>query len=122
MIQGIGVDVVSVGRIRRILAAHGERFLDHLFTADEAAWCMARTDPAIHLAARFAAKEAAFKALSALGLPLSWKDVSIRRGEDGRPEIELSERMAGPLAGIRLHVSLTHDGPMAAAVVAAERP
>jgi holo-[acyl-carrier protein] synthase len=122
MILGVGVDIVSVGRIRGLLDRHKERFLDHVFTPEEAAWCSARYDPAIHLAARFAAKEAAFKALSSLGVPLSWKDVSVRRGPDGRPEILLSERVIGALEGIRLHLSLTHDEPVAAAVVAAERP
>lgn len=71
-----GVDLVSIDRIRR--AARSPRFLERVFTPGELDWCMERPDPARHLAGRFAAKEALYKALSgAYPGPLGWKDMEV---------------------------------------------
>ena len=65
-IHGIGIDVVEVGRIAEAIERHGEAFLARLFTAGERAYCEAQNVPALHFAARFAAKEAVAKALDEL--------------------------------------------------------
>ena len=64
MIAGLGIDLVDIARVERMLASKGKRVLERLFTGDEVAYAMARARPAMHLAARLAAKEAAFKALA----------------------------------------------------------
>jgi holo-[acyl-carrier protein] synthase len=60
---GIGIDLVEVPRIRELLEKHGQRFKERTFTAGEIAYCDACAEPAMHYAARFAAKEAVAKAL-----------------------------------------------------------
>ncbi|MDQ6828056.1 MAG: 4'-phosphopantetheinyl transferase superfamily protein, partial [Gemmatimonadota bacterium] len=62
MIVGLGLDLVDLARIRRLIESKGERALRRLFLPNESAYAMARPDPLRHLAARIAAKEAAYKA------------------------------------------------------------
>jgi holo-[acyl-carrier protein] synthase len=126
VILGVGLDVVEVERIRRMVgpeapAGTAERFVARCFTGEERRYCEARRDPATFYAARFAAKEAASKAL---GAPegIRFTDVEVRRG-DGAPELVLSGaalRAAQGRGVERIHVTLTHDGGIAAAVVILE--
>lgn len=124
MILGIGMDLVEVARIARILdgpAPRADRFLARCFTAGERAYCDAQRDRAGRYAARFAAKEAAVKAL---GAPpgLSWTDFEIERGE-GAPALRLlgaARAAADRLEVGRIHLTLTHDAGVAAAAVILE--
>lgn len=115
MIVGVGVDVVPVERFLESLRRTpglGER----LFTPVE------RALPPASLAARFAAKEALAKALGAPG-GLSWQDVEVVRTVEGRPLLEVRGTVAQAAAALgvrRWHVSLSHDGGMATAMVVAE--
>ena len=124
MIAGIGVDLVHVPRIRQAIERWQERFLERVFTAEEIAYARRRRDPAEHLAARFAAKEAALKALgTGLSMGVRWREVEVRRARGEPPRLALSGRTAalGAARGVRvLHVSLTHDGEYALAQVLAE--
>lgn len=121
MIVALGIDVVAVDRIRRMVApeagARGARFRERCFTEQERAYCDARRDPAPHYAARFAAKEAAMKALGAA----RFTDFEVTRG-DGAPRLRLHGAAARAQArtGGRVHLSLTHDAGVAAAVVVVE--
>ena len=126
MILGLGIDVVEVDRIRRLVgpeavAGTAERFLDRCFTEGERRFCDARADRATPYAARFAAKEAASKALGAPS-GIRWTDVEVER-EDGAPRLRLSG-IAGEVARKRgvthVHLSITHDAGIAAAVVVLE--
>ena len=123
-IVGIGVDLVEIARIRRAVERWQDRFLQRVFTADEVAYAMRRRDPAEHLAARFAAKEATLKALgTGLSLGVRWREMEVQRARGERPTLLLSGRTAavGAARGVRvLHVSLTHDGEYAMAQVLAE--
>jgi holo-[acyl-carrier protein] synthase len=122
VIIGLGIDVVDIARIARVLAsAHGARFVERTFTAGERAFCDARRDRATHYAARFATKEAASKAL---GIPegIGFHDVEVVR-DRGAPALRLSgaaERAAAARGAGRLHLTLTHDAGIAAAVVVLE--
>lgn len=124
MILGVGMDVVEIARIARILAGPpgtAARFLARVYTPGELAYGEGRQDRASRLAARFAAKEAALKAL---GAPpgLSWTELEVVRGE-GAPALVLHGAAAAAAArrGVtRLHLTLTHDGGVAAAVVILE--
>jgi holo-[acyl-carrier protein] synthase len=124
VILGIGVDLVHIPRIRQAIERWQERFLDRVFTADEVAYARRRRDPAEHLAARFAAKEATLKALgTGLSMGIRWREVEVRRARGERPRVALSGRLAdvGAARGVRvLHLSLTHDGDYAMAQVLAE--
>ena len=126
MILGLGMDVVEVGRIARLLDGRpglAARFLARVFTAGEQADCRARREQAASLAARFAAKEAAVKALGA-PVGVRWLDVEVVRDE-GAPRLVLSgvaARAALARGVVRTHLTLTHDAGVAAATVILEGP
>ena len=121
MIIGIGIDVVPVDRFAASLArTAGLR--DRLFTAEEQRTPSGAPRTGESLAARFAAKEALAKALGAPG-DLHWHDAEVTVGEHGRPHIEVRGSVAGRAAQLGVsswHVSLSHDGGIASAVVVAE--
>jgi holo-[acyl-carrier protein] synthase len=123
MVVGLGLDIASVQRIARLLDRFGARFSERILTALEREDLARRTaDPAQFVAGRFAAKEAAAKAL---GGPSNvwWHDVQVRRGPGGRPELEFlgeARAHADRLSVTRTWLSITHDGGVAAAVVILE--
>lgn len=124
MIVGTGLDMVTIERMRGFRARRGDRGLTRLFTAQELGYCLARSDPAPSLAARFAAKEAFFKAVGlGWGPGGAWLDVEVARSGRGAPSLQLRGRAAEcarALGTKRLHVSLTHTAEVAAAVVVLE--
>lgn len=124
MIAGIGIDLVDIARVERLLSSKGERALARLFTADEVAYALARPLPAQHLAARLAAKEAAFKALAgnSLARSIGWREIEVIRGEE-RPSLAFHGRAAERVAELgvtNVWVSLTHSATTAAATVVIE--
>ena len=84
-----GVDIIEIPRIRLVFEKYGQRFLDRIFTEGEIAYCRGR---APNLAARFAAKEAAMKALGTGVRGVGWKDIEIVRQKSGAPSIKLHGR------------------------------
>jgi holo-[acyl-carrier protein] synthase len=92
MIRGIGTDIIEIVRLKNILCGdHSESFIERVFTVKEIRYCESKYRPEIHYAARFAAKEAFFKALgTGYRDGMSWKDISVKNDELGKPEIELS--------------------------------
>lgn len=118
-----GVDLVEVARIAEMLAQHPGRFRERVFTPAELEYAAAGRREAEHLAARFAAKEAAFKALgTGLSQGLSWTDVEVLRSPSGEPTLALHGRAAQIAAqkGIaRMILSLSHTDTMAMASVIA---
>ncbi|NWK54666.1 holo-ACP synthase [Verrucomicrobiaceae bacterium N1E253] len=123
---GIGIDVVEVQRIASSMAEFGSRFAQKIFTESEREYCEGQKNPAIHYAARFAAKEAVAKALgTGIGKDLAWLDMEIRRRDSGEPEVFLSgdgEAFARSRGIQEIKISLTHAEHYAAAnaVVLAE--
>ncbi|MBK9517071.1 MAG: holo-ACP synthase [Anaeromyxobacter sp.] len=127
MIVGLGMDLVEIGRLARILdgpPGRAERFLQRIFTPAERATCEPRRDRATAYAARWAAKEAAYKALG--GAPgARWTDFEVVRAEGGAPRLVLAgaaAEAARAIGATRQHLTLTHDGGMAAATVILEAP
>jgi len=124
MIVGTGIDLCEVARMRNAVARFGDRFLERCFTDRERAHCLPRRDPAPGLAARWAAKEATAKALgTGFGGRVRWLEVEVVRTTTGQPELSLTGAAAAEATrqGVRhLHLSLTHERGMAAAVVVAE--
>jgi holo-[acyl-carrier protein] synthase len=121
VIIGIGIDVVPVDRFAESLVrTPGLR--DRLFTDDEQRTPSGGMRTGESLAARFAAKEALAKALGAPG-DLHWHDAEVMVGEHGRPHLEVRGTVAGRAAQLGVtewHISLSHDGGIASAMVIAE--
>jgi len=118
-ISGLGVDLVSIPRMRSTIDRWPQRFVARVFTDDEIAYCRARRDPAPHFAARFAAKEAGFKALgTGLQLGVRWRELEVRREREEAPTLVLSGRareIGLARGGSRMLLSLTHEGEYALA-------
>ena len=116
-----GVDLVEIARIWTAIARHHERFLTRVYTAVELAQCNERVES---LAARFAAKEAAAKALGT-GIwrhGIGWTDIEIVRAEHGAPSLHLynaAQQRADLLGWAAWSVSLSHDSERAIAFVVA---
>ena len=126
MIVGIGVDLVEIERADRLIAGKGTRVLARLLTDGEAAYVMGRKVRGPSLAARLAAKEAAFKALAGTeeARGIGWRDIEVVRDEDGRPWLRFHGRAAArasELGVTKVHLTLTHTHVTAAAVVVLER-
>jgi len=121
---GVGVDIIEIERVRGVLERRGDRFVDHVFLPDEAAYCRSRRESARHFAARFSAKEAVVKALGVKrGMTFLWRDIEILRSPDGVPTVRLTGR-ALHLARQRgigsVLISLSHSDTHAVAMAAAE--
>jgi holo-[acyl-carrier protein] synthase len=117
MILGVGNDIVEVARIKAILSRHPQRFLDRVFTPHEQDYCLKRKDPALHLAARFAAKEAIVKALgTGFSQGLSWLDIEIRNDAKGKPVASFSPFAKELFGDLLLHISMSHCHQYATAV------
>jgi holo-[acyl-carrier protein] synthase len=120
--QGLGIDLVEVPRIRDLLTRHGDRFKERTFTAGEIAYCDSCADPAMHYAARFAAKEAAAKALGT-GLwaqGVDWRQIEVVREESGKPMLTLhtaAQEHAEKMGVTKALISITHTRELAMAQV-----
>jgi len=122
MIRGVGLDIVTISRIQRLMDRYGDVFFAKVFTPEECEYCRRAGKRAQHYAVRFAAKEAALKAL---GVPpgVRWHDLEVSNTEEGVPEIRLRGRaaQAAEQRGVaHLLLSLSHEGDVAAAVVIAD--
>ena len=124
MIIGTGIDIVEIVRLRKTLEGTGERFLKRVFTPGEQRYCLARHDPAPHLAARFAAKEAVLKALgTGWAQGVTWLDVEVSKPSRGAPIILLhgvAREIAASKGVSKIHLSLTHTNHYAAATAILE--
>jgi len=124
MIFGIGTDIVAIERFQRFLDTENTGVMERLFTPAERSRCGSRKDTASGLAARFAAKEAFLKALgSGLRDGISWLDMEVTNDSLGKPELTLSGKAADQFQMKelnRIHLSLSHDGGNAVAMVVLE--
>ncbi len=124
MIVSTGIDLVEISRIEEIFIRRGNRFRDRVFTPDEIAYCESVASRFASYAARFAAKEAAMKALgTGWAEGVAWREIEVTRGERGAPKLRLSGRALERMKEIgasRAHLSLTHSRDLAAAQVLLE--
>ena len=124
MIVGTGIDIAEVPRIRQSIARFGDRFLQRIYTAGEIRYCDSKANRVERYAARFAAKEAAMKALgTGWSHGVRWRDCEVVRLPGGRPAIAFHGK-AGEIAA-RLGVkqaalSLSHTAEQAIAQVILE--
>ena len=112
---GVGIDLLDVDRLERALARR-PGLAERVFTDGERAYAQEHARPALHLAARFCAKEAVAKALALTDG--DWHDVEVLGGGDGPPSVRLSGRARARAdeLGVAVEVSLTHSKGMAGAV------
>lgn len=107
----VGVDIEEVSRFNKYAA--DDDFLRAIFTPRELDYCFSTKKPARHLAARFCAKEAFFKATSALSISFSFNEIELLNKENGKPYFNLPDCFSG----IKTSVSLSHDKTKAIAMV-----
>lgn len=110
MIEGVGIDIVEVERIKRLYEKFGEKFLNRVFTEFEIKYSLSRSNPFPHLAARFAAKEAVIKALKGAD-GLNIKAIEVLNNEKGAPEV----RVVG--LDKKFFLSISHEKKYAIAFV-----
>ncbi|HWO58327.1 MAG TPA: holo-ACP synthase [bacterium] len=125
MIIGLGIDQIEIARVARSWQKYGDRFGRRVFTDAEWAYCLSRPHPAESMAGRFAAKEAAMKALG-LGWPggIAWRDIEITREPTGKPGLRFfrkAELRAARLGVTHTAVSMTHDLTYSSATVVFEK-
>ena len=117
-----GVDLIEVARVQRVAEKHGDHFLRRIFTPAEIGYCAPRPNPWPHYAARFAAKEALYKAVPPGVLPvLVWAEIGVVHGPAGEPHLEFGGETRRYLDGWSFAVSLAHVREMAVATVVGRR-
>jgi holo-[acyl-carrier protein] synthase len=125
MIVGIGIDLVEVARIEAVWKKFGDRFIHRILLPDEAAYCLSHKNPALFIAARFAAKEAVSKAFgTGIGPSIGWHDIEIRHKGSGQPYVMFHGKGLELFTGMKanvIHISLTHTATNAAAVAILEQ-
>ena len=125
MILGLGNDLIDIRRIEKTIAAHGERFLNRIYTDIERAKSDRRANRAESYAKRFAAKEACAKALgTGLSHGVYWRDMGVVNMPGGKPTMALTggalkrlEKMTPPGTRAQIDLTITDDFPLAQAIV-----
>jgi len=124
MIVGSGVDMIEIARIAETLARYGDRFCERIYLPGEIRYCRSKRNGAESFAARFAAKEAAAKALgTGIHFGVSWRDIEVVRTPTGRPTLLFhgrAEAIARKLGVRNAVISLTHSRTDALAQVVLE--
>ena len=121
MIVGLGLDISEIDRIEAAINRHGAPFLERLFTPAEVSYCERHKNRFERYAARFAAKEAAMKALgTGWSRGVRWRDIEVVREPSGKPTLRLAgaaREIADGLGVKHISLSITHSGNLALAHV-----
>ena len=121
----MGIDNVQSKRMKEMLLKWADRVENRVFDEEELEYSKSREASHLHLAARFAAKEAVFKALGrGLSEGMTWTDVKVVNDERGKPHIRLERKakeIADQMGVATIHLSLTHTDESAMAVVILEK-
>ncbi len=124
MIVGLGLDIAEVDRIEAAIARRGPAFLERLYTPREVAYCEKHKNKFERYAGRFAAKEAAMKALgTGWSRGVRWRDIEVSREASGKPTLRLegvARQIAEGLGVKNISVTITHSGNLALAQVVFE--
>ena len=124
MIVGTGIDIAEVPRIAHSITRYGDRFLRRVFTEGEIQYCDSKANRMERYAARFAAKEAAMKALgTGWNHGVRWRDVEVRRQPGSRPTLAFhgkAAEFAAKLGATHVALSLSHTASQAIAQVILE--
>jgi holo-[acyl-carrier protein] synthase len=121
LIVGLGLDIAEIDRIEAAIGRHGAPILERLFTPGEVAYCERHKNKFERYAARFAAKEAAMKALgTGWSHGVRWRDIEVTREPSGKPTLRLggvARQVADRLGVKNISISITHSGNLALAQV-----
>ncbi len=122
MVEGLGVDVVEIARLRQVIDRWGDHFLGKVFTGREIAYARGRKNSLHHFAARFAVKEAIAKAVATgWGSGFRWKDVEVENDGRGKPSVVLGGTLKSLLEGANVQVSISHSETVVVGVAIVER-
>lgn len=124
MLLGVGIDLVEIARIKELHKKAGNRFLQRVFTPFERRYLAQKENPYPSMAARYAAKEAVFKALDLRGRGASWQDVTVLTLASGKPTLLLTGNTAKRAKQLRvgkITLSLSHSQELGAAFVCFEK-
>lgn len=120
MVIGIGIDIIEIPRVERMLTKWGESFLQRVFLPDEVAYCQGKKNPAPHLAARIAVKEAVMKSFGeGWTEKIGWKDILVGRSLKGQPQVKMigkGKRLLEEIGVEKILVSLSHADNYSVAV------
>jgi holo-[acyl-carrier protein] synthase len=121
LIVGLGLDLAEIDRIGAAIERHGRPILERLYTPQEIAYCETHKNRFERYAARFAAKEAAMKALgTGWRLGVRWRDIEVRKEPSGKPTLNLdgvARQIADRLGVKNISLTITHSGNLALAEV-----
>jgi holo-[acyl-carrier protein] synthase len=121
VIVGLGLDIAEIDRIEAAITRHGPPFLERIFTTREVAYCESHRNKFERYAARFAAKEAAMKALgTGWRRGVRWRDIEVARHPGGKPALHLegaARQIANELGVKNISLTITHSGNLALAQV-----
>jgi holo-[acyl-carrier protein] synthase len=112
MIIGLGIDIIEIGRVKNSVQKYGDHFLNKIYTETELKYCLSKGENKYqHLAARFAAKEAVFKALSTgWSKDIGWQDIEINNEPNGMPLVKLKGGWESFLSDNKnLKISMSHS-------------
>ena len=118
MVIGIGIDIIEIDRIKQSVDEYGDQYLKKVYTPGELKYCLAKKNKYQHLAARFAAKEAIYKAISSnWDSELSWQDMEIINAPNGMPEVKFKGNLEKFLSNDKsLKISMSHSRDYVACV------
>ncbi len=123
-ILSLGMDLAQIARFEAAYARHGERLLERVFTDGERAYCDKRKSRLTNYTGRFAVKEAVMKVLgTGWARGVAWRDIEVVRASGEAPKCVLhgvAARIAREQGIARIHITITHDAGIAAAVAVAE--
>lgn len=121
MIIGVGIDIIEIDRIKKSVDDFGDHFLKKVFTTKELEYCMSKSNKYQHLAARFAAKEAVYKALaSGWDENMTWQSIEISNEPNGLPVVTLHGEISKFLSeneGLRISMSHSRDYVACVAII-----
>ena len=122
MISGTGIDLVEKERIANSIRRFGDRFTSRILTPKEQAECESKGDRIGSIAARFAAKEALFKAVgTGWAKGVGWQDVEVLTDPTGKPVVHVHGEVAALVQGHRIHLSISHERHLSIAFVIIEK-
>jgi holo-[acyl-carrier protein] synthase len=119
-VEAIGIDLVEVPRIAEAIRRYGDRFVTRVFTPWEIQYCNSKINPELSFAARFAVKEAVFKAIgTGFAEGVKWTSVEVVNDKRGQPEVRLGQGIRKHIGDKKIIISLTHtrEYAMASAVL-----
>lgn len=119
-----GTDIIEIQRVKEAIEELGEKFIDKIYTLEEIKYCESKNKQKYqHYAARFAAKEAIFKAVSEIlqdKYEISWKDIEITNNKEGKPIVKFIEKKYKSIESIDLSISHCREYATAMVVVVTE--